>query len=87
MIDFVAARFEEWGYEVEIAEYQVLFPSPRTRELELVAPYRYTACLAEDSLAEDASSSRIDNSLPPYNASSSDGDVEGKIAIARYGGS
>ena len=112
VVDFVAARFEEWGYDVEIAEYQVLFPSPRTRELELVAPTRYTAGLTEDTLPEDPSTARTDNLLPPYNAFSIDGEVEaelvfvnygtpadyeildrygisveGKIAIARYGGS
>ena len=85
VVDFVAARFEEWGYEVEIAEYQVLFPSPRTRELELVAPYRYTAGLAEDSLAEDPSTSRVDNLLPPYNAFSTDGEVEGELVFVNYG--
>ena len=85
VVDFVAARFEEWGYEVEVTEYQVLFPSPRTRELELLVPYRFTAGLTEDSLAEDPSTSRIDNLLPPYNAFSTDGEVEGEMVFVNYG--
>ncbi|MDT8427946.1 MAG: transferrin receptor-like dimerization domain-containing protein [Pseudomonadales bacterium] len=85
VVDFVAERFEEWGYDVEIAEYQVLFPSPRTRELELLAPSRYTAGLTEDPLPEDPSTSRIDNLLPPYNAFSIDGEVEGELVFVNYG--
>jgi N-acetylated-alpha-linked acidic dipeptidase len=85
VVDYVAERFEEWGYEVEIAEYEVLFPSPRTRELELVAPSRYTATLTEDSLPEDPSTYRIDDLLPPYNAFSTDGEVEGELVFVNYG--
>ena len=85
VVDFVAEKFSEWGYEVEIAEYEVLFPSPRTRELELVAPTRFTASLTEDSLPEDPSTSRIDDLLPPYNAFSIDGEVEGDLVFVNYG--
>lgn len=85
VVDYVAERFREWGYDVEIAEYQVLFPSPRTRELELVAPDRYTASLTEDSLPEDPSTFRIDDLLPPYNAFSIDGEVEGELVFVNYG--
>jgi len=85
VVDYVAARFEEWGYEVEIAEYEILFPSPRTRELQLVSPTRYTAGLTEDSLPEDPSTSRIDDLLPPYNAFSTDGEVEGELVFVNYG--
>mgnify|MGYP002527217864 CR=1 FL=1 len=53
VVEFVAAKFRSWGYDTEIAEYEVLFPSPRIRELELVYPSRFTASLTEDSLAED----------------------------------
>ncbi|MCB1669953.1 MAG: transferrin receptor-like dimerization domain-containing protein [Gammaproteobacteria bacterium] len=85
VVDFVARRFREWGYNVEIAEYEVLFPSPRTRELELVAPEYFRASLTEDSLVEDPSTSRIDNLLPPYNAFSIDGEVEGELVFVNYG--
>ena len=85
VVDFVAERFREWGYEVEIAEYQVLFPSPRTRELELVAPDFYQAGLTEDSLEADPSTFRINDLLPPYNAFSIDGEVEGELVFVNYG--
>ena len=64
----IAALLRSWNYDVEIAEYEVLFPEPLTRELELVAPTRFTASLMEDPIDGDASTSNTDNLLPPYNA-------------------
>jgi N-acetylated-alpha-linked acidic dipeptidase len=85
VVEFVAERFEDWGYDVEIAEYEVLFPSPRTRELELVAPNYYQATLTEDSLEADPSTFRTNDLLPPYNAFSTDGEVEGELVFVNYG--
>lgn len=85
VVNFIAARFREWGYATEIVEYEVLFPSPRIRELDLVAPTRFSASLTEDPLTEDASTSNIDELLPPYNAFSIDGEVEGELVFVNYG--
>ena len=83
--DALAALFRSWNYEVEIAEYQVLFPEPLTRELELLYPYQFTASLTEDSLEEDPSTSVIDDLLPSYNAFSVDGEAEGELVFVNYG--
>ncbi len=83
--EYIAQLLESWGYQVEIAEYQVLLPTPRTREVELVSPTRFTASLTEDSLAEDPSTSRRDTLLPPYNAFSVDGEVEAELVFVNYG--
>ena len=83
--DALAALFRSWNYAVEISEYQVLFPEPLTRELELLYPYQFSASLTEDSLEEDPSTSVIDNLLPPYNAFSIDGEVEGELVFVNYG--
>ena len=83
--DFVAARFTEWGYDTEIEEFQVLFPTPRLRRLELVAPTRFTASLAEPPLEEDATSGQLDEQLPSYNAYSIDGNVSGELVYVNYG--
>lgn len=85
VVDYVADQFESWGYDVEIAEYDILLPVPVRRELELVAPERYTAMLEEDSLDADPSTSVRDDLLPPYNAFSIDGDVEGELVFVNYG--
>jgi len=81
----LAQLFESWGYQTEIAEYEILFPEPITRELELLAPQQYTATLTEDSLAEDASTTNVTGLLPPYNAFSTDGEAEGELVFVNYG--
>ena len=83
--DFVAARFTEWGYDTAIEEFQVLFPTPRLRRLELVAPTRFTASLEEPPLAEDATSDQQGEQLPSYNAYSIDGNVSGELVYVNYG--
>ncbi len=110
--DWMVEQFESWGFEARLDEYQVLYPTPRIRELELIAPTRYTAQLREPALEEDGTSRIEEDRLPTFNAYSADGevtgelvyvnygipsdyeelerrgiDVEGKIVIARYGGS
>lgn len=83
--EYVASEFESWGYEVEIEEYEVLIPTPKHLELELVSPRNYKALLHEESLAEDPSTSVRDTLLPPYNAFSIDGEVEGELVFVNYG--
>ena len=82
--EWVRDLFEEWGYEAEIVVYQVLFPKPRIREVEMVAPTRYTAGLAEPVIPEDASSG-VDGRLPSYNAYSADGDVTAELVYVNQG--
>jgi len=82
---FLAELFESWGYETEIEEYEILLPTPKTRELELLAPHSFRASLEEDSLPEDPSTSVRDELLPPYNAFSTDGEVEGELVYVNYG--
>ncbi len=83
--EFIAELFESWGYDVEIAEYEILLPTPKVREVELLSPTQFSASLTEDSIAEDASTSVRDNLLPPYNAFSVDGEVEGELVFVNYG--
>ncbi len=81
---WVADRFRDWGYDVEIAEYRVLFPKPRVRELEMVAPERFRASLEEPPLEEDATSG-VPGRLPTYNAYSADGDVTAELVYVNQG--
>jgi N-acetylated-alpha-linked acidic dipeptidase len=83
--EFIASLLESWGYDVEIEEYDVLLPTPKVREIELVAPGHFTASLTEQSLPEDPSTSVREHLLPPYNAFSTDGDVEGELVFVNYG--
>jgi len=81
---WVADQFRSWGYEVEIAEYEVLFPTPLIRHVEMVAPERYVAALEEPELAEDGTSG-VEGRLPTYNAYSADGDVTAELVYVNQG--
>ena len=83
--EFIAALLESWGYDTEIAEYEILLPTPKTREIELVAPTNFVASLREETLAEDPSTAIRETLLQPYNAFSIDGDVEAELVFVNYG--
>lgn len=83
--EFIASNFRSWGYDTKIEEFHVLFPTPKSRLLELVAPVRFVAALQEPALPEDATSGQSGEQLPPYNAYSIDGDVTGDLVYVNYG--
>ena len=83
--EFIASLFRSWGYDTAIEEFQVLFPTPRTRVVELVAPEKFTAKLFEPPVAGDATSGQTSEQLPVYNAYSTDGDVTGDLVYVNYG--
>jgi N-acetylated-alpha-linked acidic dipeptidase len=83
--EYIAAQFRSWGYETKIEQFDVLFPTPKVRVLEMVAPEKYTARLVEQVLPEDATSGQADEQLPTYNAYSIDGDVTGELVYVNYG--
>jgi N-acetylated-alpha-linked acidic dipeptidase len=83
--EYLAGLFRSFGFETRIEEFGVLFPTPVERRLELVAPVRFTASLAEPPLPEDATSGQTAEQLPPYNAYSIDGDVTGDLVYVNYG--
>src|SRR3982074_2057419 len=49
--EWMLARFKEWGWQAEIERFDVLFPTPKERALELVEPTRFTAKLDEPTVA------------------------------------
>ena len=83
--EFMAALFKSWGYDTRIDVSYVLFPTPKLRRLELVAPTSFTASLAETPVAEDATSGQTAEQLPTYNAFSKDGDVTAELVFVNYG--
>jgi N-acetylated-alpha-linked acidic dipeptidase len=83
--EYIASLFKSWGYETAIERFDVLFPTPKTRIVELVGPEKYTAQLIEPALKEDATSNQLDEMLPTYNAYSTDGDVTGELVYVNYG--
>ena len=83
--EFVASLFKSWGYDTTIETFQVLFPTPKTRLVEMIAPEKYTLKLAEPALSEDKTSNQAGEQLPTYNAYSIDGDVTGDLVYVNYG--
>ncbi|HYR44326.1 MAG TPA: M28 family peptidase, partial [Terriglobia bacterium] len=83
--DFIASLFRSWGYDTEIERFDVLFPTPKTRILEMTGPEKFTARLEEPVLKEDATSGQKPEQLPTYNAYSINGDVTGQLVYVNYG--
>ncbi|MCC6392336.1 MAG: M28 family peptidase [Bryobacterales bacterium] len=83
--EFIAEQFKKWGYETQIETFYPLFPTPKTRLLEMVAPERYTAKIEEPPVEGDETSRIKDGNLPVYNAYSIDGDVTGELVYVNYG--
>jgi len=45
--EWILARFKAWGLDAHIEQYEVLFPTPKTRAVEMIEPIRYVAKLQE----------------------------------------
>ena len=84
-VKYMADRFESWGYQVEIEEFTVLFPTPKERLVELVAPNRFKAKLATPTFPGDSSERVKEEMLPGYNAFSADGDVTAELVYVNQG--
>lgn len=85
VVDFVAAQFKSWGYEVRIEKFNVLFPTPKLRLVEMIAPTTFKASLLEPPVEGDEYSEQTDEALPGYNAFSIDGDVTANLVFVNYG--
>jgi len=83
--EWILARFKEWGLDAQIETFNVLFPTPKLRVLEMVEPTKFTAKLEEPALAVDPTSNQKAEQLPTYNAYSIDGDVTAPLVFVNYG--
>src|SRR2546425_4811916 len=81
---FILSLFQSWGYQTEIKEYRVLFPTPKQRVLEMLEPTSFVARLQEPALKEDSTSGQSAEQLPVYNAYSIDGDVTAPLLYVNY---
>jgi N-acetylated-alpha-linked acidic dipeptidase len=82
--DDIATQFKAAGWDTKIVTYQVLFPTPITRVLEMKGSTNFKALLKEPALKEDATSGQADQ-LPTYNCWSADGDVNAELVFVNYG--
>jgi N-acetylated-alpha-linked acidic dipeptidase len=83
--EWILARFKEWGLDAHIETFDVLFPTPKIRVLEMIEPTKFTAKLEEPAIAIDPTSNQKSEQLPTYNAYSIDGDVTAPLVFVNYG--
>jgi N-acetylated-alpha-linked acidic dipeptidase len=83
--EWILSRFKEWGLDAHIETFDVLFPTPKVRVLEMLEPTKFTAKLEEPALAVDPTSNQKSEQLPTYNAYSIDGDVTAPLVFVNYG--
>lgn len=82
--EYILSLYKKWGWDAQIETFHVLFPTPKTRILEMTSPTSYKAILKEPAFKEDATSGQT-GQLPTYNAYSADGDVTGDLVFVDYG--
>jgi len=83
--EWILNEFKSYGWDAHIENFDVLFPTPVERVVELVAPTQFKASLQETALPLDPTSNQQAEQLPSYNAYSVDGDVTGPLVFVNYG--
>src|SRR5437773_1263674 len=83
--EWILAKFKSFGLDAQIESFDVLFPTPKERVVELVAPTKFVAKLQEPPVAGDPTSSQQPEQLPTYNAYSADGDVTAPLVYVNFG--
>jgi N-acetylated-alpha-linked acidic dipeptidase len=84
--EWIAAKFKEFGLDTHIEQFDVLFPTPKERAVELLeGGPKFVAKLQEPALPQDPTSNQQAEQLPTYNAYSIDGDVTAPLVYVNYG--
>jgi N-acetylated-alpha-linked acidic dipeptidase len=82
--EWLLNQFKSFGFDATIEQFDVLFPTPIERKVELISPTHYEAVLKEPAIPEDPTSGQ-EGQLPTYNAYSADGDVTAPLVYVNYG--
>ena len=84
--EWLAAKFKEFGLDTHIEQFDVLYPTPKERVVELVeGGPKFVAKLQEPALTQDPTSNQQSEQLPTYNVYSIDGDVTAPLVYVNYG--
>jgi N-acetylated-alpha-linked acidic dipeptidase len=83
--DFELAMFKQWGWDAHVERFDVLYPTPISTAVELVAPEHVTLGGQEPPVPQDPSSAHMAGALPPYVAYQGDGDVTAPVVYVNYG--
>ncbi|MEG9434730.1 M28 family peptidase [Edaphobacter sp. HDX4] len=83
--EWLVANYKEWGWDAKIEQFDVLYPTPKSQMVEMIAPTKYRLKLEETPLAEDPYTHETKTQLLGYNIYSADGDVTGPLIYVNYG--
>ena len=83
--EFMLAKFKEWGWDAKIETFSVLYPTPISTTVEMVAPEKIVLGGQEPPVAGDDTSANTAGALPPYVAFQGDGDVTADLVYVNYG--
>ena len=84
-VEFILAKFKEWGWDAKVETFQVLYPTPISTTVEMVAPEKIVLGGQEPAVPGDDTSTNLAGALPPYVAFQGDGDVTGDLVYVNYG--
>ena len=62
--EWLVATFRSWGFNTEIETFDVLFPTPKERLVELIEPSKFVAKLQEPTVPGDPTSGQHSEQLP-----------------------
>jgi len=81
------ALFRQWGWDAHIEQFDVLYPTPISTTLELIAPEHVILGGQEPPVPQDPSLTpeNLAKALPPYVAFQGDGDVTAPVVYVDYG--
>lgn len=85
--EWILAKYKEFGLDAHIETFDVLFPTPKERAVELVAGGpKFVAKLQEPPVSGDPTTgTQQAEQLPTYNAYSIDGDVTAPLVYVNFG--
>ncbi|WP_419803673.1 transferrin receptor-like dimerization domain-containing protein [Terriglobus sp.] len=83
--DWLLKQYLSWGWDAHIEQFDVLYPTPKTRVLELTGAKPYKARLMEPEVPEDPYTHDKSPAMPPYNIYAADGDVTAPLIYVNYG--
>jgi len=84
--EWILAKFKEFGLDAHLEQFDVLYPTPKERAVELVdGGPKFVAKLQEPAVPQDPTSNQQAEQLPTYHAYSIDGDVTAPLVYVNYG--
>ena len=83
--EWLLAQYKSWGWDAHIEQFDVLYPTPLERVLEIGGDHPYKARLSEPQIPEDPYTLDKSPRMPPYNEYAKDGDVNAPLVYVNYG--